>query len=104
MSAAIEQRNQDATLWVGNLDDQVEEELLWELMLQAGPVTNVHIPRDRITNEAQGYSFVEFKAEEDAVRSDPLPPPPAAPVLRGVRAAPAHRTSDPSLPPTDSGH
>ena len=79
------------------------EELLWELMLQAGPVTNVHIPRDRITNEAQGYSFVEFKAEEDAVRSDPLPPRPR-PAWRSRRDAPAHRTSDPSLPPTDSGH
>ena len=81
------------------------EELLWELMLQAGPVTNVHIPRDRITNEAQGYSFVEFKAEEDAVRSDPLPPPRRPrPAWRSRRDAPAHRTSDPSLPPTDSGH
>ena len=35
MSAAIEQRNQDATCYVGNLDERVHEELLWELMLQA---------------------------------------------------------------------
>lgn len=48
MSASIEQRNQDATLWVGNLDDQVDEELLWELMLQAGPVVSLHMPKDKV--------------------------------------------------------
>ena len=37
MSASIEQRNQDATCYVGNLDEKFNEELLWELMLQAGP-------------------------------------------------------------------
>ena len=48
MSAAIEQRNQDATLWCGNLDDRVDEELLWELMLQAGPVVSLHMPKDKV--------------------------------------------------------
>ncbi|KAG5535822.1 hypothetical protein RHGRI_023551 [Rhododendron griersonianum] len=32
------ERNQDATSYVGNLDPQVTEELLWELFVQAGPV------------------------------------------------------------------
>ncbi len=40
-----QERNQDATLWVGELDSQVTEALLWELFLQAGPIANVHIPR-----------------------------------------------------------
>lgn len=66
MSAAIEQRNQDATLYVGNLDDMVTEELLWELMLQAGAVSNVHMPRDKVTNTHQNYGFVEFRTEECA--------------------------------------
>ncbi|CAH0478749.1 unnamed protein product [Peronospora belbahrii] len=64
MSAAIEQRNQDATVYVGNLDDRVSEELLWELMLQAGSVSNVHMPRDKVTGSHQNYGFVEFRSEE----------------------------------------
>ena len=65
MSAAIEQRNQDATAYVGNLDEKVSEELLWELMIQAGPIVSVHMPRDKITARHQGYGFVEFRTEHD---------------------------------------
>jgi splicing factor 3B subunit 4 len=66
MSAAIEQRNQDATVYIGNLDEKVHDELLWELMLQAGPVVNVHMPKDKVNGKHQGYGFVEFRSEEDA--------------------------------------
>ncbi|KAL7598149.1 uncharacterized protein LOC111915649 [Lactuca sativa] len=60
------ERNQDATAYVGNLDPQATEELLWELFVQAGPVVNVYVPKDRVTNLHQGYGFVEFRSEEDA--------------------------------------
>ncbi|KAJ3056804.1 Splicing factor 3B subunit 4 [Rhizophlyctis rosea] len=61
-----EERNQDATVYVGNVDERVSEGLLWELMLQAGPVVNVHLPKDRVTQLHQGYGFVEYMTEEDA--------------------------------------
>jgi len=64
--AQVFERNQDATIYVGNLDQKVHEELLWELFIQCGPVVNVHIPRDKISGEHQGYGFVEFRTEEDA--------------------------------------
>ena len=64
--AAVEQRNQDATCYVGNLDEKVGEELLWELMLQVGPVVNVHMPKDKVTGKLQGYGFVEYRSEDDA--------------------------------------
>lgn len=60
------ERNQDATVYVGNLDSQVHEELLWEFMLQAGPVVNVHVPKDKITGAHNNFGFVEFRSEEDA--------------------------------------
>ncbi|VVD04699.1 unnamed protein product, partial [Leptidea sinapis] len=62
----IAERNQDATIYVGGLDDRVSESLLWELFVQAGPVVNVHMPKDRVTQTHQGYGFVEFMGEEDA--------------------------------------
>ncbi|KAJ1908703.1 Spliceosome-associated protein 49 [Tieghemiomyces parasiticus] len=65
MSKAQE-RNQDASVYVGNLDDRCTDELIWELMVQAGPVVSLHLPKDRITGQHQGYGFCEFVSEEDA--------------------------------------
>ena len=44
----------------------MNEALLWELMLQAGPVVNVHIPKDKLSGAHSGFGFVEFHSEEDA--------------------------------------
>ena len=35
-------------------------------MIQAGPVANVHMPKDKITGVHQGFGFVEFRSEDDA--------------------------------------
>ncbi|KAL1757766.1 hypothetical protein FB107DRAFT_259375 [Schizophyllum commune] len=59
-------RNQEATVYLGNLDERVTDAIVWELMLQAGPVVNVHLPKDRISMSHQGYGFCEFLTEEDA--------------------------------------
>lgn len=66
ISGAPQERNQEATIYIGNLDPMVTEELLWELFVQCGPVHNVYIPRDRITQQHSGYGFVEFKSEQDS--------------------------------------
>ncbi len=47
--AQVYERNQDATCYVGNLDPKVDDELLWELMIQAGPLQSLSLPRDKIT-------------------------------------------------------
>ncbi|KAJ8660961.1 hypothetical protein O0I10_003183 [Lichtheimia ornata] len=65
MAQQIE-RNQEATVYIGNLDERCTDSLVWELMLQAGPVVNVHLPKDRVTQTHQGYGFCEFLTEEDA--------------------------------------
>lgn len=52
----------DRTLFVGNLDSNVTEELLFELFLQAGPLTNVKIPKDK-DGKPKMFAFVNFKHE-----------------------------------------
>lgn len=64
--AQVNERNQDATVFVGDLDPQVTEALLWELMLQVGPVINTHIPKDKLSGAHSGFGFVEFVNEEAA--------------------------------------
>eukprot|EP00462_Mataza_sp_D1_P002894 CAMPEP_0175098702 /NCGR_PEP_ID=MMETSP0086_2-20121207/6013_1 /TAXON_ID=136419 /ORGANISM="Unknown Unknown, Strain D1" /LENGTH=282 /DNA_ID=CAMNT_0016372401 /DNA_START=13 /DNA_END=857 /DNA_ORIENTATION=- len=59
-------RNQQATVWIGGLEDQCSEELVWELMVQAGPVVSITMPRDKITQTHQGYAFCEFLTPQDA--------------------------------------
>lgn len=65
MSRELE-RNQDATCYVGNLDDRVTDELMWELMYQAGQVVHVFMPKDRISQLHQGFAFAEYYNESDA--------------------------------------
>lgn len=70
-------QNKDATVYVGDLSDHVTEEILLELFIQCGPVVHLNIPRDRLTNHANGYGFVEFSTVEDAHY--------AAMIMNGVR-------------------
>uniref|UniRef100_A0A0M3IH10 Splicing factor 3B subunit 4 n=1 Tax=Ascaris lumbricoides TaxID=6252 RepID=A0A0M3IH10_ASCLU len=57
---------EDATIYVGGLDEKVTDAILWELFVQSGPVVSVNMPKDRVTNSHQGFGFVEFMGEEDA--------------------------------------
>ncbi|WVO18352.1 hypothetical protein L204_106067 [Cryptococcus depauperatus] len=63
---AEQDRNQEATVYLGNLDERCTDALIWELMLQAGPVSNVFLPKDRISQAHQGFGFCEFMSEADA--------------------------------------
>lgn len=60
------EQDKEATVYIGNLDERVTDAIVWELMLQAGRIVNVHLPKDRVTQTHQGFGFVEFISEEDA--------------------------------------
>lgn len=59
-------KNQDATCYVGNLEERVTDSIIWELFLQVAPVVSLHIPRDRLNQTHYGYGFVELQSEADA--------------------------------------
>ncbi|KAK1760484.1 hypothetical protein QBC47DRAFT_355662 [Echria macrotheca] len=71
------EQNKDATVYVGNIDERFTQELLTELMTQVGPVRQVHMPQDRVSQTHQGYGFVEFDTPASAEY--------ASKVLNGVR-------------------
>lgn len=52
------------TLWVGGIDSRVDEELLYELMLNAGPIVSVTIPKDKQTMRSKPFAFVLYEYEE----------------------------------------
>src|SRR6202000_670202 len=66
LTSCYREQDKEATVYIGNLDERVTDSLVWELMLQAGRIVNVHLPKDRVTHTHQGYGFVEFQTEEDA--------------------------------------
>eukprot|EP01018_Ginkgo_biloba_P035092 Gb_31777 [translate_table: standard] len=56
----------DARVFIGNLDEKVEERVLYEIMIQAGPVVELYIPRDKDSKRHKGYGFAEYLTESDA--------------------------------------
>jgi splicing factor 3B subunit 4 len=63
--AVVEHRNQEATVYVGNLDPACTEDLLTELFVQVGRVQSVYMPKG-LTGSHNGYGFVEFMDTIDA--------------------------------------
>ncbi|XP_015669284.1 splicing regulator RBM11 [Protobothrops mucrosquamatus] len=66
----------DRTLFVGNLESRVKEEILYELFLQAGPVSKVTVCKDKDGNP-KSFGFVCFKHTESV--------PYAMALLNGIR-------------------
>lgn len=50
----------------GNLDERVSDRVLYDILIQAGRVVDLHIPRDKETDRPKGYAFVEYETEEIA--------------------------------------
>ncbi|KAL6616476.1 hypothetical protein ACP70R_038746 [Stipagrostis hirtigluma subsp. patula] len=59
-------RNPGRTVYIGNLDEKVSERVLYEILIQAGPVVDLHMPCDKETNRPKGFAFAEYVTEEIA--------------------------------------
>ncbi|EEY14062.1 splicing factor 3B subunit 4 [Verticillium alfalfae VaMs.102] len=71
------EQDKDATVYIGNIDERATSTMVYEIMLQMGPIHNIHMPRDRVTQTHQGFGFVEFRTPSDAEY--------AANVMNGVK-------------------
>ena len=52
------------TLWCGGISDKVDEEILYELFQNAGPLERVVIPKDKETKRQKNFAFIVFQHVE----------------------------------------
>ncbi|XP_063235454.1 RNA-binding protein 34-like [Bacillus rossius redtenbacheri] len=53
-------------VFVGNVPLSTENNALWTLFENCGPIESVHIPREKITGMGRGFAYINFK-DRDAV-------------------------------------
>merc|ERR1712127_466798 len=63
---------QGVSLYVGNLDPEVNEQRLYEHFVQYGHIINTKDMRDSYNGESRGFGFVTFANINDALRAKSL--------------------------------
>lgn len=58
--------NLDTVLFVGGLDEKVNEKILREIFCAFGDIRNIELPQDPVTKKHRGFAFIQFLEEEDA--------------------------------------
>ncbi|XP_059297345.1 uncharacterized protein LOC132050222 isoform X1 [Lycium ferocissimum] len=58
--------NPNCTVYVGNLDERVSDRVLYDILIQAGRVVDLYIPRDKETDKPKGFAFAKYETEEIA--------------------------------------
>ena len=64
-----EQQEQDAKLYVGNIDYSASKKELESLFSKYGQVDFVNIPIDHYSGKTRGFGFIAFNCTKDALRA-----------------------------------
>ncbi|KAF5834417.1 hypothetical protein DUNSADRAFT_8919 [Dunaliella salina] len=58
--------NPKTTLYVGGLDESVNESILHAAFIPFGDIKDVNIPMDHSTGKHRGFGFIEYEDKEDS--------------------------------------
>jgi RNA recognition motif-containing protein len=48
------------TLYIGDLDEQIDDNMLYVIFSKFGQITSLKISRDYVTKRSKGFAFVAF--------------------------------------------
>lgn len=57
--------DKDKTLYVSDLDQDVNEADLFKIFSEYGNVLSIHVVKDSATKKSLGYAYVNYKEKED---------------------------------------
>ncbi|CAG8445079.1 2052_t:CDS:2 [Scutellospora calospora] len=67
MATLVKDNTSKTTIYVGGLDDQVNEQILHAAFIPFGDIVEIQIPPDPAShNQHRGFGFIEFEEAADA--------------------------------------
>ncbi|CAM9694887.1 unnamed protein product [Discosporangium mesarthrocarpum] len=64
---ASKEPKKKTNVYVGGLEESVNEEVLHAAFVPFGDIVEVNIPKDHVANTHRGFGFIEYEVEEDAL-------------------------------------
>lgn len=55
-----------STLYIGDLEEQITEEMLYSVFIKFGPIFSLRVMKDFQTKKSRGFGFVSYYNLQDA--------------------------------------